>query len=181
MQSLLKGDSPSKEKKQDRRLQVLADENFVKFLVCKNTDNRDMYIRDPHYALYYCGRKCGVMLSCERRDSWLNKLLEESKIELTESNSRIENTGLFWGDFSINFIYHLKNGKSLHLQWFQQRNDICYDIYLMTEDWNYKRRENRLVDAQGERQEYYCFNIDDSNPSADHFEQQVETEFKDFI
>lgn len=178
---LLKGDSPSKETKQDRRLQVLADENFVKFLVCKNTDNRDMYIRDPHDALYYCGRKCGVMLSYELRDSWLNKLLEERKIELTESNSRIENTGLFWGDFSINFIYLLKNGKSLHLQWFQQRNDICYDIYLMTEDWNYKRRENRLVDAQGERQEYYCFNIDDGNPSADHFEQQIETEFKVFL
>ena len=180
---LLMGDAPSEEKKQDERLQLLANESFVTFLVKENKNNEDMYIRDPHNALYYCGRKYGVMLEHKMRDSYLNQLLDANKIELTDSNNRIADTGLFWGNFSINFIYHA-NGKDLHLQWYRQRNNREYDIYLMTEDWNYMRRTTKLENEQGDRQDFYCFNIEkpaDGISYIEFFCQLVETEFKEFI
>lgn len=180
---LLMGDAPSEEKKQDERLQLLANESFVTFLVKENKNNEDMYIRDPHNALYYCGRKYGVMLEHKMRDSYLNQLLDANKIELTDSNNRIADTGLFWGNFSINFIYHA-NGKDLHLQWYRQRNNREYDIYLMTEDWNYMRRTTKLENGQGDRQDFYCFNIEkpaDGISYIEYFCQLVETEFKEFI
>ena len=180
---LLMGDAPSEEKKQDERLQLLANESFVTFLVKENKNNEDMYIRDPHNALYYCGRKYGVMLEHKMRDSYLNQLLDANKIELTDSNNRIADTGLFWGNFSINFIYHA-NGKDLHLQWYRQRNNREYDIYLMTEDWNYMRRTTKLENEQGDRQDFYCFNIEkpaDGISYIEYFCQLVETEFKEFI
>lgn len=180
---LLMGDAPSEEKKQDERLQLLANESFVTFLVNENKNNEDMYIRDPHNALYYCGRKYGVMLEHKMRDSYLNQLLDANKIELTDSNNRIADTGLFWGNFNINFIYHT-NGKDLHLQWYRQRNNREYDIYLMTEDWNYMRRTTKLENEQGDRQDFYCFNIEkpaDSISYIEYFCQLVETEFKEFI
>ena len=184
---LLMGSAPSKEKKQDERLQLLADESFVEFLVKENEKNEDMYIRNPHNALYYCRNKYGVMLDPEihkKRDYYLNRLLEEGKIELTESNRRIADTGLFWGNLSINFIYHAPNGKNLHLQWYQQRTNNTYDIYLMAEDWHYMGRSTKLEDEQGDRQNYYCFNIEkpaDNISDIEYFCQQVETEFKEFI
>ena len=152
-------------------------------LVKENKNNEDMYIRDPHNALYYCGRKYGVMLEHKMRDSYLNQLLDANKIELTDSNNRIADTGLFWGNFSINFIYHA-NGKDLHLQWYRQRNNREYDIYLMTEDWNYMRRTTKLENEQGDRQDFYCFNIEkpaDGISYIEYFCQLVETEFKEFI
>lgn len=184
---LLMGDAPSKEKKQDERLQLLANESFVNFLVAENKNNEDMYIRHPHNALYYCGRRYGVMLNPEihkMRDAYLNQLLDARKIELTNNNYRINNTGLFWGNLSINFIYHAPNGKDLHLQWYQQRNNREYDIYLMTQDWNYMRRTAKLENAQGDRQDFYCFNVEkpaDGISYIEYFCQLVEAEFNEFI
>lgn len=175
---------PPEEKKEDERLQRLADESFVNFLVTENKNNADMYIRNPHNALYYCGCKYGVMLDHKMRDSYLNRLLEEGKIELTENNRRIADTGLFWGDLNINFIYHASNGKNLHLQWYQQRNNENYDIYLMTQDWRYIERKTKLENEQGDRQKYYCFNVEkpaENDSDIEHFCRQVETEFKEFI
>lgn len=184
---LLMGNAPSKEKKHDERLQLLADESFVKFLITENKNNEDMYIRNPHNALYYCGRKYGVMLDPEthkKRDYYLNRLLEEGKIELTESNRRIADTGLFWGNFSINFIYHAPSGKNLYLQWYQQRDNRKYDIYLMTHNWSHMERNTKLENEQGDKQNFYCFNVE--KPTEDisdikNFCLQVETEFKEFI
>lgn len=184
---LLMGDAPSKEKKQDERLQLLVNESFINFLVAENKNNEDMYIRNPHNALYYCGRRYGVMLDPEihkMRDAYLNQLLDARKIELTNSNYRIHNTGLFWGNLSINFIYHAPNEKKLHLQWYQQRNNREYDIYLMTQDWNYMRRTAKLENEQGDRQDFYCFNVEkptDSISYIKYFCQLVEAEFKEFI
>lgn len=181
------GDAPSKEKKQDERLQLLVNESFINFLVAENKNNEDMYIRNPHNALYYCGRRYGVMLDPEihkMRDAYLNQLLDARKIELTNSNYRIHNTGLFWGNLSINFIYHAPNEKKLHLQWYQQRNNREYDIYLMTQDWNYMRRTAKLENEQGDRQDFYCFNIEKPAEGISYIEyfcQLVETEFKEFI
>ena len=184
---LLNGDAPSEEKKQDERLRILEDESFVRFLVKENKNNEDMYIRNPHNALYFCGRKYGVMLDPEIheiRDFYLNRLFDAGIIELTDSNRRIDGTGLFWGNLDINFIYHATNEKDLHLQWYQQRNNNTYDIYLMTQDWNYMERKTKLENEQGDKQNFYCFNVEKPTDSISDIEQfchQVETEFKEFI
>ena len=180
---LLMGDAPSEEKKENERLQILANESFVKFLVSENTNNKNLYIRHPHDALYYCGNMYGVMLDYPMRDAYLNRLLDAGFIELTDSNKRIADIGLFWGNLSINFIYHV-NGKKLYLQWYKQRNNKEYDIYLMTQGWDYKRRSIVLENEQGDRKQYYCFNIaepSDGTSYIDSFRQQVEAEFAEFI
>ena len=79
---LLMGEGPSTERKSDRRLRLLSSRSLIEHLVKENPKGQDMYIRYPHDSLYYCGRKYGVMLSYEKRDKCLNKLLENNKIEL---------------------------------------------------------------------------------------------------
>lgn len=183
---LLMGYPPSEETKQDRKLQLLSNKSFVDFLVKENTNNWNLYIRHPHDALYYCGWKYGVMLNYPVRDLYLNQLLDAGIIELTNRNKRIEGTGLFWGDFDINFIYHTHDGEILYLQWNQQRNKE-YDIYLMypmTQGWNRRRRPTVSENEQGDKKEYYCLNI--AKPSEgisfiESFCHQVETEFKEFL
>ena len=174
------GDGPSEKTSDDRRMRLLTDESMVSFLVTENKNESDMYIRDPHDALYYCGYKYGVMLNFERRDTYLNLLLDEGVIELTDRNRRIDNTGLFWGDFNINFLYHARNGHTLHLQWYQQRNYNAYDIYLMTNEWSYKMRPDSLENELGDRKKYYCFNVEipnDDTSIIEQFHKQVEENF----
>ena len=120
------------------------------------------------------------MLNFERRDTCLNQLLDARIIKLTDKNQQIENTGLFWGEFNINFLYHAQNGRTLHLQWNQQRNDNTYDIYLMTDEWSKKKRPTPLEDAKGERKEYYCFNVEEPNVGTsiiEQFHKQIEDNF----
>ena len=180
---LLMGYSPSEETKQDRRLQLLANKSFVDFLVKENTNNWNLYIRHPHDALYYCRWKYGVMLNYPIRDLYLNQLYDAKIIELTNRNKRIGDTGLFWGDFNINFIYR----KILYLQWNQQRNNKEYDIYLMypmAQGWNRMRRPTASGNKQDDKKEYYCFNIAEPSDGISYIEnfcQQVETEFAEFI
>lgn len=179
---LLMGDTPSNEIKSDK-IRLLANESFVRFLVSENTNNWNLYIRHPHDALYYCGYKYGVMLNYPMRDTYLNRLLDAGIIELTDSNKRIADTGLFWGNLNINFIYHV-NGKELYLQWYKQNNNKECDIYLMTQEWDYKRRPIVLENEQSDKKRYYCFNIAEPSEGTSYIEsfcQQVETEFAEFI
>ena len=181
---LLMGDGPSEKTSDDRRMRLLTDESLVSFLVTENKNDSDMYIRGPHDALYYCGYKYGVMLNFERRDTYLNLLLDEGVIELTDRNRRIDNTGLFWGDFNINFLYHARNGRTLHLQWYQQRNYNAYDIYLMTDEWGYKMRPESLEYETGDRKKYYCFNVEEPNDDisiVEQFHKQIEENFLNYM
>lgn len=192
---LLMGAEPSKERKEDRQLRLLSSKSLIEHLVKKNAQGLDMYIRDPHDALHYCGRKYGVMLSYQERDKCLNELLnkEKGKIVLTDQNERIiilkdeygDEDVVFWGDLNINFVYCPENGKPLHLQWYRGRSSTEYDIYLMNEDWGYKIRTTHMEKEHDDRKRYYCFNfnIDESSGEslADQFCSQVETEFAEFI
>lgn len=68
---LLMGEGPSKEKKpneQRRQLRLLSSRSLIEHLVKENPKGQDMYIRNPHDSLYYCGSKYGVMLNYEKRD-----------------------------------------------------------------------------------------------------------------
>lgn len=190
---LLMGAEPSKERKEDRRLRLLSSNSLIEHLVKENPKGQDMYIRYPHDSLYYCGKKFGVMLYYESRDKCLNELLKNNKIKLLAGqNEKIsiknddgnEVDAVFWGDLNINFDYYPENGEPLHLQWYRERNETVYDIYLMNEDWKYKIRPTPLEDEKGDRKQYYCFNfnIDKSGKSlADQFGEQVEREFAEFI
>ena len=192
---LLMGAEPSKERKEDRQLRLLSSKSLIEHLVKKNAQGLDMYIRDPHDALHYCGRKYGVMLSYQERDKCLNELLnkEKGKIVLTDQNERIiilkdeygDEDVVFWGDLNINFVYCPENGKPLHLQWYRGRSSTEHDIYLMNEDWGYKIRTTHMEKEHDDRKRYYCFNfnIDESSGEslADQFCSQVETEFAEFI
>ena len=191
---LLMGDGPSKERKVDRRLRLLSSKSLIKHLVEKNPKGQDMYIRNPHDSLHYCGSKYGVMLNYEKRDQCLDELLKNNKIELvTDWNKKIDiekdeygdKDVVFWGDLNIYFVYHTKNGHSLHLQWYRGGSSTEYDIYLMNEDWKYKIRPTPLEKENGDRKRFYCFNfnIDKSSGKslADQFCKQVEEEFAEFI
>lgn len=191
---LLMGEGPSTERKSDRRLRLLSSRSLIEHLVKENPKGQDMYIRYPHDSLYYCGRKYGVMLSYEKRDKCLNKLLENNKIKLiSDWNKKIDiekdeygdKDVVFWGDLNIYFVYHTKNGHSLHLQWYRGGSSTEYDIYLMNEDWKYKIRPTPLEKENGDRKRFYCFNfnIDKSSGKslADQFCKQVEEEFAEFI
>lgn len=190
---LLMGAKPSKERKEDRQLRLLSSRFLIEHLVKENPKGQDMYIRYPHDSLYYCGRKYGVMLSYEKRDKCLNKLLENNKIELiSDWNKKIDigkdeygdEDVVFWGDLNINFVYYPENGEPLHLQWYQGGSSAEYEIYLMNEDWTYKMRATPLED-EGDRKRYYCFNLHIDELSgkslADQFCKQVKEEFGEFI
>ena len=133
------------------------------------------------------------MLSYEKRDKCLNKLLENNKIELiSDWNKKIDigkdeygdEDVVFWGDLNINFVYYPENGEPLHLQWYQGGSSAEYEIYLMNEDWTYKIRPTPLENGLGDRKRFYCFNLIDESPGkslANQFCSQVETEFAEFI
>ncbi len=191
---LLMGEGPSTERKSDRRLRLLSSRSLIEHLVKENPKGQDMYIRYPHDSLYYCGWKYGVMLSYEKRDKCLNKLLENNKIKLiSDWNKKIDigkdeygdEDVVFWGDLNINFVYYPENGEPLHLQWYQGGSSAEYEIYLMNEDWKYKIRPTPLEKENGDRKRFYCFNfnIDKSSGKslADQFCKQVEEEFAEFI
>ena len=191
---LLMKAEPSKERKVDRRLRLLSSKSLIEHLVKENAQGLDMYIRDPHDALHYCGRKYGVMLSYPERDKCLNELLRNNKIKLVadwnedkyiEKDEYGDEDVVFWGNLDINFVYCPENAKPLHLQWYRGRSKTEYDIYLMNEDWTYKIRATPLEDEKGDRKRLYCFNlhIDESSGKslADQFCKQVETEFAEFI
>ena len=191
---LLMKAEPSKERKVDRRLRLLSSKSLIEHLVKENAQGLDMYIRDPHDALHYCGRKYGVMLSYPERDKCLNELLRNNKIKLVadwnedkyiEKDEYGDEDVVFWGNLDINFTYRPENGKPIHLQWYRGRSSTEYDIYLMNEDWTYKIRPTPLEDEKGDRKRLYCFNlhIDESSGKslADQFCKQVETEFAEFI
>lgn len=184
---------PSKERKEDRWLRLLSSKSLIEHLVAENAQGLDMYIRSPHDALHYCGRKYGVMLDFQKRDECLNKLKNEGKIKLTDQNEPIiipkdeygDEDVVFWGDLNINFVYYPENGEPLHLQWYQGGSSAEYEIYLMNEDWTYKIRPTPLENGLGDRKRFYCFNlnIDESSGEslANQFCSQVETEFAEFI
>ena len=184
---------PSKERKEDRWLRLLSSKSLIEHLVAENAQGLDMYIRSPHDALYYCGRKYGVMLSYQERDKCLNELKNEGKIKLTDQNEPIiipkdeygDEDVVFWGDLNINFVYYPENGEPLHLQWYQGGSSAEYEIYLMNEDWTYKIRPTPLENGQGDRKRFYYFNlnIDESSDESlvKQFCIQAETEFAEFI
>lgn len=147
---------------QDSKIRTLANPQFVEYLLNKNSDNRDMYIRGPHYALYYCGNKQGILLSHESRDWKLKELLDDPRFTLRDENVKIEKTDKFWG-FDIDFTFNDDDYK-INIRWYRERNYNNYDIYIMDEKWNWRQYSSPRNSEIGDRKNYLCFNMETDNP-----------------
>lgn len=157
---------------QDSRIRTLANPKFVEYLLNKNSNNRDMYIRGPHDALYYCGNKQGILLSHENRDRKLKELLDDPRFKLRDENVKIEKTDKFWG-FDIDFTF---NGDyKINIRWYRERNYNNYDIYIMDEKWNWRQCSSPRNSEIGDRKNYLCFNIEENN-SIEEIVQKIKTE-----
>lgn len=66
------------------------------------------------------------------------------------------------------------------MQLYQQRNYNAYDIYLMTDEWDYKMRPDSLENETGDRKQYVEEDSEDSS-MAEQFCNRVEEEFAEFI
>ena len=160
---------------------MLTDKALIEYIVKKNEQKREMYIRWPHDALYFCGDKRGVLLSNKFRDDSIAKLLNDGRFSLNDESIKIANTGLLWG-FDINLVYHLGNGHDINLQWYREHNANNYDIYLMDENWNYRHRLNNLDNAEGDRRYYFCFNvIKETEDFIFTFIKQLKSEFAEIL
>ena len=144
----------------DSRIRKLSNPSLITYVLERNENKREMYIRWPHDALYFCGDKRGVMLSNDFRDKAIANMLRDERFLLLNQDVVIPNTNLFWG-FDIDFICKLDCG-SFNLRWYREHNEQAYDIYLMDEDWNYKGRKEEMVEATGDRKSYFCFNIEEN-------------------
>lgn len=161
---ILMGDAP-KTVIDDNRIKKLANQSLVSYLLKKNENKRDMYIRSPHDALYFCGDKQGVMLSNDFRDASMSELLKDTRFSLRNPEIQIPETSLLWG-LDIDFMFSFDD-KLYFLRWYREHNNQAYDIYLMDEDWSYMKRQIILTDALGDQRNYYCFNLEENNDVAE--------------
>lgn len=141
----------------DDKIEALANPLLVRYLFNKNKDNRDMYIRNPHNALYFCGAKQGILLSYTKRDRTITEILKDERFSLRNPDVAIEGTGKFWG-FDIDFIFN-NEGTPIYLRWF---NNGSYDVYIMDDNWNWKSREHKRELDPGDRKNWLCFNVEEN-------------------
>jgi hypothetical protein len=166
------GDAPRNSKEIEERIRKLANPSLLAYILKRNGNKREMYIRWPHDVLYFCGDKQGVMLSNNKRDKALSDILRDPHFTLKDNSVIIPDTNMFWG-FDIDFIYRDDAGKTFNLRWYREQNNQTYDIYLMDENWNYMRRANENLEAIGDKKLYYCFNFEE-NSTLEATEQVID-------
>ena len=159
---ILMGDEPWTEIK-DTRIRVLSNRSLIQYILKHNENKRDMYIRWPYDALYFCGDKRGVLLSHEDRNRVISELLKDTRFQLNNEDVLIPGTNLFWG-FDIDLLFHQTTEKTIYFRWYREHNSQAYDIYIMDSQWNYMHRPSEKTDEQGDRKNCYCFNVE-STPS----------------
>lgn len=154
---ILMGDEPRTEIK-DERIRILSNRSLIEYILKRNENKREMYIRWPYNALYFCGDKRGVLLSYRDRNEVISAMLKDGRFRLNNEEVSIPDTNLFWG-FDIDIIYK-EQEKTIYFRWYRERNNQCYDIYLMDNHWKYIQRPNEKGTEHGDRKNYYCFNVD---------------------
>lgn len=161
---ILIGDEPRTEIN-DGRIRTLSNRSLIEYILKRNENKREMYIRWPHDALYFCGDKRGVLLSYTDRNKVISAMLKDGRFRLNNENVSIPSTNLFWG-FDIDMTFHLDSGKTIYFRWYRESNNQTYDIYLMDDQWNYRHRPNEKSEEQGDRKNYYCFNVEKELPNV---------------
>ncbi len=155
---ILMGDEPRTEIK-DERIRALSNRSLIEYILKRNENKREMYIRWPYDALYFCGDKHGVMLSYGFRDQAISTMLKDGRFQLKNEEVLIPDTNLLWG-FDIDMTFHLEQEKTIYFRWYRENNNQVYDIYLMDSQWNYRHRPNEKSEEQGDRKNCYCFNVE---------------------
>lgn len=140
----------------DQKIKALSSIDLIKYLLDKNENGREMYVRNPHYALYFCGDKQGILLDYIFRDNTISKLLNDNHFTLNDPTIIIQNTTKYWG-FDINFSYE-DDYQKINLQWYREG----YNIYLMDDNWQYLRRNNPREEENDDRKSFFCFCIEES-------------------
>lgn len=155
---ILMGDEPRTEIKDDR-IRTLSNRSLIEYILKRNENKREMYIRWPYDALYFCGDKRGVMLSYGFRNQAIFAMLKDERFQLKNEEALIPGTNLLWG-FDIDMTFQLEPEKTIYFRWYRENNNQVYDIYLMDSQWNYKHRPNEKSEEQGDRKSCYCFNVE---------------------
>ena len=159
---ILMGDEPRTEI-EDSRIKTLSNRYLIQYILKHNENKREMYIRWPYDALYFCGDKRGVLLSYGFRNQAISAMLEDSRFHLFNENVQIPGTNLLWG-FDIDMLFHPTPEKTIYFRWYREHNSQAYDIYIMDSQWNYLHRPTEKIEEQGDRKNCYCFNVE-STPS----------------
>lgn len=158
----------------DKKIQTLANHAFVDYILKKNENYRDMYIRWPHCALYFCGNRIGVLLDYEQRDIKILEMLKDKRFCLRDPDVKIADTGKFWG-FDIDLVYLGQGQQPVNLRWYRERDE--YDMYLMNKNWDWCFRDTFIEEEKGDRKKYRCFNIE-SSMNIDEIIGLIEKEMK---
>jgi hypothetical protein len=155
---ILMGDEPRTEIK-DEKIKTLSNRSLIEYILKQNENKREMYIRWPYDALYFCGEKRGVLLSYGDRNRVISELLKDSRFQLNNEDVLIPGTYLLWG-FDIDMLFHPTPEKTIYFRWYREHNSQAYDIYIMDSQWNYMHRPTEKIDEQGDKKNCYCFNIE---------------------
>jgi hypothetical protein len=155
---ILMGDEPRTEIN-DERIRALSNRSLIEYIIKRNENKREMYIRWPYDALYFCGEKRGVLLSYGDRNLAISALLKDGRFQLNNEDIIIPGTNLYWG-FDIDMTFQIEPEKTIHFRWYRESNNQAYDIYLMDDQWNYKHRPNEKPEEKGDRKNCYCFNVE---------------------
>lgn len=176
---ILIGDEPRTEIKDDR-IRTLSNRSLIEYILKRNENKREMYIRWPYNALYFCGDKRGVLLSHKTRNQMISNLLKDKRFQLNNKEIIIPNTNLLWG-FEIDMTFQKESDRTIYFRWYRERSAQTYDIYLMDNQWNYKHRANEKSEEIGDRKNCYCFNVDNMTPEGflNELEKLIEEKKKD--
>ena len=161
---ILMGDEPRTEIN-DERIRALSNRPLIEYILKRNENKREMYIRWPYDALYFCGDKRGVLLSYKDRNKAISAMLNDERFRLNNEEVLIPGTNLFWG-FDIDMTFQIEPEKTINFRWYRERNNQTYDIYLMDDQWNYRHRPNEKSEEQGDRKNCYCFNVDQESSNV---------------
>ena len=161
---ILMGDEPRTEIK-DEKIKTLSNRSLIEYILKQNENKREMYIRWPYDALYFCGEKRGVLLSYGNRNRVISELLKDSRFQLNNEDVLIPGTYLLWG-FDIDMLFHPTPEKTIYFRWYREHNSQAYDIYIMDSQWNYMHRPTEKIDEQGDRKNCYCFNIESTSSNV---------------
>ena len=155
---ILMGDEPRTEI-EDKRILTLSNRSLITYFLKHNENKKEMYIRWPYDALYFCGDKRGVLLSYGFRNQAISAMLKDGRFRLNNEDIIIPGTDLLWG-FDIDMTFQIEPGKTIYFRWYRESNNQVYDIYLMDDQWNYKHRPNEKPEEKGDRKNCYCFNVE---------------------
>lgn len=125
------------------------------------------------YKIYHIGTP---------RNRILTAAFKEGHVYSNHTEQRLADSGFFWGD---NIYFNYKSEKYQHVyrfQWWHNRKDGKFDVYLMTAEWEYTKRKHEFV-CDTDEGKYFCANVpndSDTDTLYSIFDRIIE-QYKDEI